>query len=72
MSLSYSEFQQAQNDLNLYRSREASEQISIIKAYKERDAARAAGDDAAADAASAKAASREANLELTYLISLKK
>lgn len=65
MSLSYSEFQQAQNDLNLYRSREASEQISIIKAYKERDAARAAGDDAAADAASAKAASREANLELT-------
>jgi hypothetical protein len=65
MSLSYSEFQQAQNDLNLYRSREASEQISIIQAYKERDAAQAAGNDAAADAASAKAARREANLELT-------
>jgi hypothetical protein len=65
MSLSYSEFQQAQNDLNLYRSREASQQISIIQAYKERDAALAAGDQAAADRATAKAATREENLEFT-------
>jgi hypothetical protein len=65
MSLSYSEFQQAQNDLNLYRSREASQQISIIQAYKERDAALAAGDQAAADSAIAKAATREENLEFT-------
>jgi hypothetical protein len=65
MSLSYTEFQQVQTDLNTYRSREASLQISIIQANKERDAALATGNQAAADAAIAKSAKREELLALT-------
>jgi len=58
MSISYSEFQQVQTDLNTARSREASLQISIIQAQNQRDTARAAGDNAAADAAQSRAESR--------------
>lgn len=58
MSLSYSEFQQVQTDLNTARSRETSLQISIIQAQNQRDAAAATGDSAAADAAQARADSR--------------
>jgi|LakMenEpi03Aug12_release.lakeMendotaPanAssembly.Ray.scaffolds.fasta_scaffold381877_2 hypothetical protein len=65
MALSYTEYQMAQQDLMTLQSREASQQISIIQAYKERDAALAAGDQAAADRAIAKAATREENLEFT-------
>lgn len=65
MSLSYSEFQMVQQDLNTMRSREASLQIAVIKAQNERDAALAVGDTAAADAASARAESRTAQLNET-------
>lgn len=65
MSISYSEFQQSQTDLNTARSREASLQISIIQAQNQRDAAAAAGDTAAADRAQARADSRTQMLEET-------
>jgi hypothetical protein len=65
MALSYTEYQMAQQDLMTLRSREASYQIAVIQANKEREAAQAAGNDAAADAASVKAARKEEMLELT-------
>lgn len=65
MALSYTEYQMVQQDLMTYRSREASYQIAVIQAYKERDGARARGDEAAAQAAEAKAAKKEEMLALT-------
>lgn len=65
MAISYTEYQMAQQDLMTYQSREASYQIAVIQAYKERDGALARGDQAAADAATAKAARKEEMLALT-------